>query len=116
MTDIFRTVLNMSITGGIIALAVLLLRIPLKHAPRWITCALWMVVFLRLAVPVSFSSQISLLSGIGAPAPENGVVTYFSAESVSQANDAIDRITNDSQTLTATESFSQSANSLAPTP
>ena len=116
MTDIFRTVLNMSITGGIIALAVLLLRIPLKHAPRWITCALWMVVFLRLAVPVSFSSQISLLSGIGAPAPENGVVTYFSAESVSQVNDAIDGITNDSQTLTATESLSQSMNSLASTP
>ncbi|MEN6637036.1 MAG: M56 family metallopeptidase, partial [Clostridiaceae bacterium] len=116
MTEIFRTVLNMSITGGIIALAVLLLRIPLKRAPRWITCALWMVVFLRLAVPVSFSSQLSLLSGIGAPAPENGAVAYFSTDTASPANHAIDGITNDSQTLLTTESFSQSANSLAPTP
>lgn len=116
MTEIFRTVLNMSITGGIIALAVLLLRIPLKRAPRWITCALWMVVFLRLAVPVSFSSQLSLLSGIGAPAPENGAVTYFSTDTASPANHAKSSIANDSQTLPATESFSQSANSLAPTP
>ena len=78
MNDVFRAILNMSVTGGIAALAVVLLRIPLKRAPRWISCALWAVVFLRLVVPVSFSSQVSLLGGIGAPEPVNGTVTYLS--------------------------------------
>ncbi len=80
MTDIFRTVLNMSITGSITALVVVLLRIPLKRAPRWILCALWMVVFVRFILPFSFSSPLSLLNGIGAPPPENGVVTYLSSD------------------------------------
>jgi beta-lactamase regulating signal transducer with metallopeptidase domain len=88
MTEAFRTVLNMSITGGIAALAVVLLRIPLKRSPRWISCALWMVVFLRLLLPFSFSSPVSLLNGIGAPEPENGVVMYlpsdFSGETIVQ--------------------------------
>lgn len=86
MTEVFRTVLNMSITGGIAALAVVLLRIPLKRSPRWISCALWIVVFLRLLLPFSFSAPVSLLSGIGAPEPENGVVMYlpsdFSGETI----------------------------------
>jgi beta-lactamase regulating signal transducer with metallopeptidase domain len=80
MSELFRTVLNMSVTGGIAALCVLLLRFPLKRAPRWITCVLWLVVFLRLMVPVSFSSTVSLLGSVGAPAPTNGVVTYLSSE------------------------------------
>jgi len=82
MTDIFRTVLNMSITGSITALVVVLLRIPLKRAPRWILCALWMVVFVRFILPFSFSSPLSLLNGIGAPQPENGVVTYLSSDAI----------------------------------
>ena len=80
MNDVFRAILNMSVTGGIAALAVILLRIPLKREPRWISCALWVVVFLRLAVPVSFSAPVSLLGGIGAPEPVNGTVTYLTAD------------------------------------
>ena len=82
MTEIFRTVLNMSVTGGIAVVGVLLLRFPLKRAPRWIRCALWAVVFVRLAVPFSFSAPVSLLGGVGAPAPVNGAVTYVAEDGV----------------------------------
>ena len=34
MNDVFGAILNMSVTGGIAVLAVALLRIPLKRAPR----------------------------------------------------------------------------------
>lgn len=88
MSALFQTVLNMSVTGGIATLGVLLLRLPLKRAPRWITCALWMVVFLRLMVPVSFSSTVSLLGRVGAPAPENGVVVYLSSEEIQTTTSA----------------------------
>lgn len=80
MAEVFRTILNMSVTGSIVALCVALLWMPLKKVPRWIRCALWAVVFIRLFVPFSFSAPISLLGSIGAPAPVNGVVTYISAD------------------------------------
>ena len=82
MTEVFRTILNMSVTGSIVALCVALLWMPLKKVPRWIRCALWAVVFIRLFVPFSFSAPISLLGSIGAPAPVNGVVTYISSDTV----------------------------------
>ncbi len=82
MTEVFRTILNMSVTGSIVALCVTLLWMPLKKVPRWIRCALWAVVFIRLFVPFSFSAPISLLGSIGAPAPVNGVVTYIPADTV----------------------------------
>jgi hypothetical protein len=82
MTEVFRTILNMSVTGSIVALCVALLWMPLKKVPRWIRCSLWAGVFIRLFVPFTFSAPISLLGSIGAPAPVNGVVTYISADTV----------------------------------
>lgn len=80
MSTVFCAVLNMSITGGLVALAVVLIRLLLKRAPRWIVCALWIPVFLRFAIPFSFSSPVSLLGGVGVPAPVQGVVTYLPSE------------------------------------
>ena len=116
MTTLFRAILNMSVTGGIAAIAVLLLRLPLKRAPRWISCALWVVVFLRLVLPFSFSSPVSLLGGIGAPAPENGVVTYLSNTAAEPATGVAGNIANESQSLPIDGSISQSVNALVPAP
>ena len=116
MTPLFHAILNMSVTGGIVAVAILLLRLPLKRAPRWITCALWAVVFLRLVLPVSFSAPVSLLGGIGAPAPENGVVMYLSNTATEPATGVAENISNDSQPLPLTQSASESMNSFAPAP
>lgn len=61
MNDLFLTILNMSLVSSVTALVVLALRgILVRRAPRWITYLLWAVVFLRLLLPVSFTSPVSL--------------------------------------------------------
>lgn len=61
MEELFRVVLNMSLTGAFVILAVMLLRLPLKKAPKWISYALWAIVLFRLLCPVSFESPFALL-------------------------------------------------------
>ena len=41
MDNIFTTLLTLSWQAGVIALAVALVRLPLRRAPRWAVCALW---------------------------------------------------------------------------
>lgn len=52
---------SMCITASLMILAILLLRIILKRAPRWIFCLMWGMVALRLILPISFESRLSLL-------------------------------------------------------
>lgn len=61
MTDLFLKLLNMSITAGWIVLAVLVLRLCFQKAPKWILCLLWSVVAVRLLLPFSLESGISLM-------------------------------------------------------
>lgn len=61
MTDIFIKLLNMSITASWIALAVIILRLFLKKAPKWINCLLWGMVAIRLLLPFSVKSVLSLI-------------------------------------------------------
>lgn len=61
MSQLFLTVLNRSITAGWLVLAVLLLRLFLKRAPKRITVLLWAAVALRLTVPFSIESALSLV-------------------------------------------------------
>ncbi len=61
MEAVFLKLLNMSITAGWIVLAVVLLRLLLKKAPKWISCLLWVLVGLRLILPFSFESKMSVV-------------------------------------------------------
>ena len=61
MNHLLITVLNMSITAGIAAIAVMLVRILLKNAPKLFSYSLWAVVFLRLLCPFSFESAASFM-------------------------------------------------------
>ena len=61
MSDLFLNILNMSIAASWLILAVVLLRFVLKKAPKWIAVLLWGIVALRLAVPFSFESALSLI-------------------------------------------------------
>lgn len=61
MTGLFLKLLNMSISAGWLVLAVLVLRLPLRRAPRWIHVVLWGIVGLRLICPVSIPSPLSLI-------------------------------------------------------
>ena len=61
MSSLFIHLLNISITAGWIVLVVVLLRFVLKKAPKWIRVALWGLVALRLLLPVSIESVLSLV-------------------------------------------------------
>ena len=63
MERIFRVLLNMSYTGALVALAILPLRFLLRKAPRWLSCALWLLPLFRFLCPVSIQSAIALLPG-----------------------------------------------------
>lgn len=61
MSEFFLNIVNMSISASWIVLAVLLLRLLLKKAPKWINGILWGIVGLRLIMPFSFESIFSLI-------------------------------------------------------
>lgn len=61
MADIFLKIVNMSISACWVVLAVLLLRIILKKAPKWVNCVLWGIAGLRLVMPFSVESEFSLV-------------------------------------------------------
>ncbi len=61
MESIFRVILNMSVTGSYVIVAVCVLRLLLRKAPKWISYALWAVVLFRLVCPISFESSAALI-------------------------------------------------------
>ncbi|WP_435163311.1 M56 family metallopeptidase [Paenibacillus glycanilyticus] len=64
MTNLFITVVNMSITAGYVAIAVMLARLLFKRLPKRFSYFLWSAVALRLLVPVSFTAGFSLLQAV----------------------------------------------------
>ena len=61
MSAVFLKILNMSISASWIAMIVLVLRLCLKRAPKWWNVLLWGLVAVRLMLPVSIESSLSLL-------------------------------------------------------
>ncbi|MBO5064827.1 MAG: hypothetical protein J6D06_01795 [Clostridia bacterium] len=61
MANIFIDLFNMSITASYLVLAVVIARLLLKKAPKWINCLLWALVGIRLICPFSFESALSLV-------------------------------------------------------
>lgn len=61
MTAVFLQLCNAGIAATWVVLAVLVLRLCLKKAPKWINCVLWGVVGLRLVLPFSIKSALSLI-------------------------------------------------------
>jgi beta-lactamase regulating signal transducer with metallopeptidase domain len=61
MTAVFLKIFNMSMTSVLPIVAVILLRILFKKAPKWITCVLWAIVAIRLIVPITLESPFSVL-------------------------------------------------------
>ena len=61
MNDIFLKLVNLSISASWLILAVLVLRVVLKKAPKWVMPLLWGVVALRLVCLFSIESALSLI-------------------------------------------------------
>ena len=56
MSVIFLKLLNLSISASWLVLVVLVLRLVLKRAPKWVDVLLWGMVALRLMLPFSIES------------------------------------------------------------
>lgn len=60
----FSNILNISITASWLILVVIGLRLVLKKAPKWVNVALWGIVALRLLMPFSIESSLSLVPSV----------------------------------------------------
>ena len=61
LKGLFPVVWRMSLSAGVLALAVLALRFALRRAPKWISCLLWALVAVRLLCPALPESRLSLM-------------------------------------------------------
>ena len=61
MEGIFLKLVSMSLSAGWLVLAVLMLRLLLRKAPKWICVLLWGLVAVRLLMPFTPESSVSLV-------------------------------------------------------
>lgn len=70
IVDLFLNLLNMSISASWLIAAVLLLRLVFRKAPKWVNCLLWAIAGLRLILPFSVESVLSLIPSAETVPPE----------------------------------------------
>lgn len=118
MDAVFLRIVNIAITASWLVLAVLLLRLALKKAPKWATCLLWSLVAIRLLLPFSLESALSLIPNTE-PMIEQSVITASPSVQPTLPEGNLNQTPNLNQN--AGSSGSQvitppSSGSLAPTP
>ncbi|MBR5425859.1 MAG: hypothetical protein IK106_05000 [Clostridiales bacterium] len=91
MEALFIKVLNLSITAGWLILAVIVVRLIFRRAPKWFPCVLWAMVGIRLLCPISFSSNISLIPS-SEPVPQQ--IVSMEKPQVQSGVPYIDRMIN----------------------
>ncbi len=107
MENIFLNLLNMSITASWVCLAVFILRIILKRAPKYIRGIMWAFVGIRLICPFSFQSVLSLIPSTQT-LPEN--ITYTAQPAIQSGVSSVDSSVN----KVLLENFGQSMYSANP--
>lgn len=103
------TLLNMSLTASYTVVAVLIARLLLRKAPKWISCALWGVVAFRLICPFSFESIFSFVPA-AAPIPTN--IDREAVPAIESGIEAVDRVVNPFLYENFTPSLGESVNTL----
>lgn len=94
MDAVFIKLLNMSIAAGWLILAVIILRLLLKKAPKWIPCILWGIAAVRLVCPFSFESILSLIPSVETINPDT--VRYSLNPAINSGVPIIDQSINPS--------------------
>lgn len=61
MNQFFIVLLNNAVISSVLIFAVIMIRACIKKAPRWITCALWGLVAIKLVFPFSIESMLSMI-------------------------------------------------------
>lgn len=91
MSEVFLKILNMSIAASWLILAVLLLRLVFKRAPKWVPVLLWGIVAVRLLCPVSIESSLSLIPSVQTVPMD---IALDPSPAIDSGVEAIDRIVN----------------------
>ena len=77
MDSLFLSVLNMSLVGGLVIIAIVLARLPLKKVPKIFSYCLWLVAAFRLVVPYSWDSVFGIIPPIGEVVSRGDLVIYI---------------------------------------
>lgn len=109
MTDVFLGFLNRSLVAAVLILAVLIIRLVFKRAPKWLLCALWALAAVRLACPFSIESVLSLVPSAEPVQPE---IIVSAHPAITSGIPAVDAIVNPPLAAAFTPSPAQSANPL----
>lgn len=94
MAAVFLKLLNLSISASWLVLAVLALRLISKRSPKWMNVLLWGIVALRLVLPFSIESALSLIPSAETLSPE--VVRFDPAPTITSGVEFIDNAVNPS--------------------
>lgn len=98
MSQLFINLFNLSVSATWLIAAVIIIRLALKKfAPRWTVCLLWAVVGLRLIIPFSIESELSLIPSVQTLNPD----AIYTSESVS------DFVSEDISETVSTEDISE---------
>jgi beta-lactamase regulating signal transducer with metallopeptidase domain len=92
MINLFIAILNMSLIASFVALGVILIRIPLKKAPKVFSYALWAVVLFKLLCPFTIETTLSLVPVKAEPVPQN--IIYSQTPSIDSGISFVDNSIN----------------------
>ena len=94
MAAVFLKLLNLSISASWLVLAVLVLHLISKRSPKWVNVLLWGIVALRLVLPFSIESALSLIPSAETVSP--AAVQFDPAPTITSGVSAIDNAVNPS--------------------
>lgn len=94
MAAVFLKLLNLSISASWLVLAVLVLRLISKRSPKWMNVLLWGIVALRLVLPFSIESALSLIPSAETVSPT--AVQFAPAPTITSGVSVIDNAVNPS--------------------
>ena len=92
MAAVFLKLLNLSISASWLVLAVLVLRLVSKRSPKWMNVLLWGIVALRLVLPFSVESALSLIPSAETVSP--AAVQFDPAPTITSGVSVIDNAVN----------------------
>ena len=103
MSELFLKIFNMSVSASWLVLAVLLVRVLLKKAPKWTVVLLWGVVAVRLICPFTVESVMSLIPSAETVSPQALVEEPAINTGVAFLNNALNPVIRDTAIAVAPE-------------
>ena len=91
MNQIFLELLNNAVISSILIIAVMITRVCIKKAPKWITCVLWGLVAIKLVLPFHIESMLSLVPS-SEPIPVD--IEYQSVPQIESGVTVINNVVN----------------------